>query len=349
MNSSSAWPPTTAAHPFDVLQPHAVLQAVEQMGLAPDGRLMQLNSYENRVYQVYLEDGAAVVAKFYRPGRWSDAQILEEHAFALALQHGEVAVVAPLVVSSASTRCVGDPPTLAHVDLQGQAHRVSMSPCRVGRAPELDHPATLAWLGRFLGRLHSTAGAQLFKHRRSLSCQWGRDAVARVLAADVIDEASRPAWQSVCEQALALVQQAIDALPALQNLRLHGDLHVGNVMWREDGPLVVDLDDACNGPAVQDLWMLLSGDAMAMRDQLGHVLEGYRVFQRFDVRELTLVEPLRTLRMICHSAWIAERWSDPAFPIAFPWFGGSAYWAQQTTQLREQIALMQEPLDLNPW
>jgi Ser/Thr protein kinase RdoA (MazF antagonist) len=359
-----------SAHPYDTLDPHAVLSALEQLGFAVDGRLLQLNSYENRVYQVNLDDNSVIVAKFYRPGRWSDAQILEEHAFALALQAAEAPVVAPLVLSAAAAPCVGAPPTLAHVQVEGQDHRVAVSPRRVGRGPELEDPATLTWLGRFLGRMHSVAGASRFEHRRSLSPAWGRDAVVRVLDAGFIDDAQRHAWQATCEQALALVQTAFDALPTLQTLRLHGDFHPGNVMWREKsspqapaapapegrsqswggpatgGPHVVDLDDACNGPAVQDLWMLLSGDAIAMREQLGHLLDGYRVFRPFDTRELALVEPLRTLRMICHSAWIAERWSDPAFPIAFPWYGGSAYWSQQTTQLREQIALMQEPIKL---
>ncbi len=339
--------PAPSAHPYDTLDPHAVLSALEQLGFAVDGRLLQLNSYENRVYQVSLDDNSVVVAKFYRPGRWSDAQILEEHAFALALQAAEVPVVAPLVLSAATVPCVGAPPTLAHVQVQGQDHRVAVSPRRVGRGPELEDPATLTWLGRFLGRMHNVAGSSRFEHRRSLSPAWGRDAVARVLDAGFIDDAQRPAWQATCEQALTLVQAAFYALPAMQTLRLHGDFHPGNVMWREQGPHVVDLDDACNGPAVQDLWMLLSGDAASMREQLGHLLDGYRVFRPFDARELTLVEPLRTLRMVCHSAWIAERWSDPAFPVAFPWYGGSAYWSQQTTQLREQIALMQEGTSLS--
>jgi Ser/Thr protein kinase RdoA (MazF antagonist) len=331
------------SHPYDSLGPHAVLSALEQLGFATDGRLLQLNSYENRVYQAHLEDGDVVVAKFYRPGRWSDAQILEEHGVAIELMAAEVPVVEPLVLANAQVPCLGTPPTLAHVEVDGHEHRVAVAPRRFGRGPELDDPATLAWLGRFVGRLHSAAGTQPFVHRRTLSPAWGRDALARMREGDFIDDAQHPAWLSTCEQAIQLVQSAFDAVPNMKSLRLHGDLHPGNVMWREEGPHVVDLDDACDGPAVQDLWMLLSGDEHSMREQVRALLAGYRVFKPFDVRELALVEPLRTLRMICHSAWIAERWSDPAFPIAFPWFGSGSYWAQQTTQLREQIALMRNP------
>jgi Ser/Thr protein kinase RdoA (MazF antagonist) len=327
------------------LTPPAVLALLDAVGLHGDGRLLQLNSYENRVFQVFLEDGSAVVAKFYRPGRWSDAQILEEHAFALALAQREIPVVAPLPLRAddASATLLGEAGTLASVALQGHRHRFSVSPRRAGRAPELDDPATLGWMGRFIGRLHEVGAAASFVHRRRMDpATFGFAPRDVLLRCDTLGPEQAPAWRDACDRALALVQQAFDDLQPLRTLRLHGDCHPGNVLWRSEGPHIVDLDDACTGPAVQDLWMLLSGDAAAMAQQLRHILTGYRQFMDFDARELRLVEPLRTLRMIHHSAWIAERWGDPAFPAAFPWFGTSAYWSQQTAHLREQIEVMSE-------
>lgn len=327
-----------APHPYDRLTPQAVLDALDSVGQRGDGRLLQLNSYENRVFQVFLEDGSAVVAKFYRPGRWTDAQIQEEHDFTLALAAAELPVIAPLPCPGLAG-C-----TLAKADIDGQPFRYAVYPCRAGHGPELDDPETLHWLGRFIGRLHAVGAAKDFEHRRHLNPQtYGHDALARVLALEVVPPAQLAGWRSSCEQALAMVDAAFARLGGVKTLRLHGDCHPGNILWREQGPQVVDFDDACMGPAVQDLWMLLSGSTDAMRGQLVHVLEGYRAFNRFDLRELALFEPLRTLRMIHHSAWLAERWTDPAFPIAFPWFGTPGYWGQQTQQLREQIEAMAEP------
>jgi Ser/Thr protein kinase RdoA (MazF antagonist) len=327
------------------LDPATVLAALDAVGLGGDGRLLQLNSYENRVFQVHLEDGDVVVAKFYRPGRWSDAQILEEHAFALELAADDVPVVAPRALratAAAAATLHGKPPTLAHVG----PFRVAVSDRHAGRAPELEDPEVLEWLGRFLGRLHAVGQRAPFVQRRRLGPEWVANARERLVAGEHIALAEQAPWCARCDTALLLIERAFAALPSLRTLRLHGDFHPGNIMWRPDdggGPHIVDLDDACTGPAVQDLWMLLSGDAASMRHQLAHLLDGYRTFMPFDERELALIEPLRTLRMICHSAWIAERWSDPAFPIAFPWFGNAGYWSQQATQLGEQIEAMNEP------
>jgi Ser/Thr protein kinase RdoA (MazF antagonist) len=310
------------------LTPSFVLDALDSVGLAGDGRLLQLNSYENRVFQVFLEDGRVVVAKFYRPGRWSDAQILEEHAFALELAEAEVPVVPPLVLNGQ---------TLVRLEHEGVQHRFAVSARHAGRAPELDDRQVLQWLGRFIGRLHAIGVRSAFAHRRRLDiATFGRAPRALLLDRGIVTDAERPAWQSTCDAALDAVQAAFDRVGAVRQLRLHGDCHTGNVLWR-DGPHFVDLDDACTGPAVQDLWMLVSGDATAMAAQMGALLGGYRMFMPFDDVELGLIEALRTLRMVHHSAWIAERWSDPAFPAAFPWFGTPAYWSQQTTQLREQL------------
>jgi Ser/Thr protein kinase RdoA (MazF antagonist) len=323
------------------LEPARVLEALDAVGLRGDGRLLQLNSYENRVFQVHLEDGGVIVAKFYRPGRWSDAQILEEHAFARELAAEDVPVVAPraLAAIDASATLHGEPPTLAHVG----THRLAASDRHAGRGPELEDPEVLEWLGRFLGRLHAVGQRRPFTERRTLSPAWGRAAFDRLSAGEQIPPAEGGPWAARCKEALQWIEQAFAQAGPLRTLRLHGDFHPGNIMWRDGGPHVVDLDDACNGPAVQDLWMLLSGDNATMRRQLAHLLDGYRTFLPFDERELALVEPLRTLRMLCHSAWIAERWSDPAFPIAFPWFGSAGYWGQQATQLGEQIEAMRDP------
>lgn len=342
-------PDDPSSRRYDDLTPQAVLQALDAVGLHGDGRVLQLNSYENRVFQVFLEDGSAVVAKFYRPGRWRDEQILEEHAFALELAAEEVPVVAPCLLRPEAcidgmVTLAGEPPTLARLQLGGQAHRFAVSPRCAGREPELEDPEVLRQIGRFLGRLHAVGARHPFSHRTTLEPAAVGERVRRVLLqGEHLPEDLRAAWDTASQAALQAVGHAFDALPGRALLRLHGDCHLGNVLWRNGAPHVVDLDDACNGPAVQDVWMLVSGDASTMAQQLGWLLEGYEQFRRFDRRELSLIEPLRTLRMLHHSAWVAERWSDPAFPASFPWFGTPAYWSQQVTQLREQLSAMAEP------
>lgn len=324
-------------HPYSRLTPDVVLNALEATGLRCDGRLLALNSYENRVYQVGIEDAAPVVAKFYRPARWSDAQILEEHAFAAELDSAEIPVVAPLAFEGA---------TLLHAE----GFRLAIFPRRGGRAPELEDPATLEWLGRFLGRIHAVGAARSFAHRPRLCIEeFGEEPRAFLLASGVIPADLAPAWTQAASLALDGVRHAFARAGEVASLRLHGDCHAGNVLWTPStgnspgGPHFVDLDDARMGPAVQDLWMLISGERDTMARQLGKILSGYEDFAEFDDRELNLVEALRTLRLIHYSAWIARRWDDPAFPIAFPWFDTPRYWQDRVLELREQIAAMQEP------
>jgi len=312
-------------HPYAALTPDVVLDAVAALGLRPDGRLLALSSYENRVYQVWLEDDSAVVVKFYRPGRWSEAQIDEEHVFARELAEREIPVVAP-------------------------THKVTFAtfiyavyPRRGGRTPELGDPKTLEWIGRFMGRIHAVGSTKKFIHRESLTPQsFGHDARAYLLESTLVPAELLDAWKAVTEQALQLVEACYARAGSVRNIRLHGDCHPGNILWTQDGPHFVDLDDARMGPAMQDLWMLLSGERAAMSLQLREVLKGYEQFMRFDRRELNLLEALRTLRLIHYSAWIARRWDDPAFPAAFPWFNTQRYWQDRILELREQIALMQE-------
>jgi Ser/Thr protein kinase RdoA (MazF antagonist) len=313
------------AHPYSRLTPDRVLDAVDAAGMRTDGRLLSLNSYENRVYQVWLEDGSVVVAKFYRPGRWTDAQIDEEHDFARELAGREIPVVAPI-----------------H-SMRFDPFRVAIYPRRGGRTPELGDPKTLEWIGRFIGRIHAVGATKRFVHRESLSVKaFGHDARAFILQQNLVPAELAESWKVITQQALAGVQQCFSSVPNYTSIRLHGDCHVGNVLWTEDGPRFVDLDDSRMGPAVQDLWMLLSGDRAAMSQQLHHVLAGYQDFAELDRRELHLVEALRTLRLIHYSAWIARRWDDPAFPAAFPWFDTQRYWQDRILELREQIAAMEE-------
>lgn len=324
-------PTDSAQHPFTRLGPETLLDLLQAAGWRGDGRLLALNSYENRVYQAWLEDGGVIVAKFYRPQRWSDAQILEEHAFTAELAERELPVVAPLAA---------DDRTL-HVH---DGWRFAVYPRRGGRAPELEDPDTLAWLGRFIGRIHAVGGIRPFEHRPALDIErFGREPRDWLIANGSVPEELRPAWRAVADQCLEAVAVAWERVGPLRSLRLHGDCHAGNVLWTDDGPHFVDFDDACNGPAVQDLWMLLSGDTASMRRQLVDVLDGYEDFMDFDRRELQLIEPLRTLRLMHYSAWIARRWSDPAFPAAFPWFGTARYWQDRILELREQLAAMSEP------
>ena len=333
------------ATPYGSLTPDCVLNAIDSLS-APaelggsgefraDGRLLALNSYENRVYQIGMEAGPMLVAKFYRPCRWSDAAILEEHAFVQELVAQELPVVAPLSVAGRTLHSFA-------------GHRFAVFPMRGGRAPELDDSATLEWMGRFLGRIHAVGALKSFKQRPALDVSsFGEEPRDFLLDRGFIPADLLEAWESVVSQALGGVDRCFERAGKVGQLRLHGDCHAGNVLWNDSGPdpgpHFVDFDDSRMGPAIQDLWMLLSGEREEMTRQLADVLRGYRRFYDFEPRELHLVEALRTLRLIHYSAWLARRWDDPAFPHAFPWFNTQRYWQDRILELREQIALMDEP------
>lgn len=344
----SASDPQPGATPYADLTPDAVLDTLEALGLHPDGRLMALNSYENRVFQVGLDSGEFVVAKFYRPGRWQDAQILEEHAFAHALEAAEIPVVPPLPL----TACAADAEVLGPRASLGcwHGHRVAVAPRRGGRPAELDDPEVLRWLGRFLARMHVVGAEATFQHRLRLTPKNHGIAARDWLAEQdhVLPPGQRQAWLQAADAALSRAEGAFARLPQTETVRLHGDMHPGNLLWTPEGPHFVDLDDACMGPPVQDLWMLLSGDAQERRPQLDALMDGYETLREFDWRTLALIEPLRTVRIVHHSAWLARRWDDPAFPAAFPWFGTDAYWAEQCALLQQQTELM-DAQQAQPW
>jgi Ser/Thr protein kinase RdoA (MazF antagonist) len=309
-----------------------VLDALQSVGLAGDGRLLALNSYENRVYQVWMDEAPPVVAKFYRPARWTDAQIEEEHAFVAELAAGEIPAVA--------AQSGPDGRTLHAF----RGFRFAVYPKRGGRAPELEIRATLERLGRVIGRIHAIGAVRPYAARPALEiASFGEEPSAFVLASEFVPADLREAYRSVIALALDGVRRCQARAGDVRTLRLHGDCHAGNVLWTDAGPHFVDFDDSRMGPAVQDLWMLLSGDRADMTRQIRAVLEGYEDFFAFDPRELHLIEALRTLRLIHYAGWLARRWDDPAFPAAFPWFDTPRYWQDRILELREQIALMDEP------
>jgi len=321
---------TTAS--YHDLTPDLILDAVDSQGFRTDGRLLALNSYENRVYQVGIEDAAPLIAKFYRPGRWSDEAIGEEHRFAAELAEAEIPCAPALAGPGGRT---------LH---EHGGFRFALFPRLRGRAPELGDRATLEWMGRFLARIHVVGSQRTFTARPIFDiASFGDEPREFLLQAQFVPPDLEPAWRSIVDLALDAVRRCFARAGDVGMLRLHGDCHAGNVLWTDDGPQFVDFDDSRMGPAVQDLWMLLSGEREDMQRQLGWVLAGYEQFRDFDDRELHLVEALRTLRLIHYSAWIARRWDDPAFPVAFPWFNTPRYWQDRILELREQVALMDEP------
>lgn len=325
----------TDPHPYDRLTPDAIIVAVESLGRISDRRILALNSYENRVYQVGIEGGVPIIVKFYRPGRWTDAAIHEEHGFALELAAAEIPLVAPIVREGQTL-------------FESDGFRFAIFERRGGHWPELGTRTEREWMGRFLGRMHLVGRRQRFRHRDHIDVErLGDQSRNFLLDQGWIPSHLESAYESLTSDLLEQIRFAFEAASGATYIRLHGDCHRGNVLWTDAGPHFVDLDDCVMGPAIQDLWMLLAGSRSEMSEQLTQLLEGYRHFCDFDHRELVLIESLRTLRMIHYSAWLARRWSDPAFPHSFPWFREPRYWENHVLSLREQLAAIGEgPLEL---
>ncbi|MES1195316.1 MAG: serine/threonine protein kinase [Steroidobacter sp.] len=316
-------------HPFDQLTPDFITSRVESLGYVTDGRLFALNSYENRVYQVGIEDDTPVIAKFYRPGRWNRAAIEEEHAFALELSSAEIPVVAPMTFNG-------------HTLHEATPFYFAVYPRQGGRWPELQTAEDRAWMGRFIGRIHAIGRRGRFQHRVRINIDaWAADSREYLLDQRWIPDHLMDAYESITEDLLEYMRQRWQVIAATQ-LRLHGDCHPGNILWTDQGPHFVDFDDCMMGPAVQDIWMLLSGPHTERAQQLHEILDGYSQFADFDPAELALIEILRTLRLMHYAAWLARRWQDPAFPKAFPWFAENKFWEQHVLDLREQLAALDE-------
>ena len=317
--------------PYDNLSPDLILTAVEKQGFTTTGHLLALYSYENRVYEVGVEECKRVVVKFYRPKRWTDAAILEEHAFCFELGGREIPVVAPLKAEGKSLHFSED-------------HRYALFPAKGGRAPEIENEDTLKILGHFIGRIHAVGGVHAFKHRPTLNIQhYGYECTRFLLENNFLPGYLKASYESITHTILQAIENAYRYCDDLRSIRIHADLHVGNILMDLDIPHIVDLDDCRRGPAIQDIWMLLSTDLSEREKQLSIFLEAYNEFYDFNMRELHLIEPLRTLRMIHYSAWLARRWHDPAFPKHFPWFGNDRYWEGQIADLKEQLSFLQEP------
>ena len=318
-------------HPFDSLTPEFLLDAVESLGYLCDGRLFPLNSYENRVYQVGIEESDPLICKFYRPDRWSDEQILEEHRFCDELVEQEIPVVAPMKNENGESL------------FQFGDFKFSLFVRRGGHAPELDNLDHLLILGRLMGRIHLVGAVKPFKYRPIIDSQSYGHRSVELVSEHHIPSSLKESYVSVTRDLLQLVDEKIAAVGDVPQIRCHGDCHVGNILWRDDTPHFVDFDDARMAPAIQDLWMFMSGDRTQQTGQLSELIEGYNEFGDFQPRQLGLIEPLRTLRILHHTAWLANRWHDPAFPRAFPWFNTERYWGEHILELREQLFALNEP------
>ncbi|MCW8962721.1 MAG: serine/threonine protein kinase [Gammaproteobacteria bacterium] len=318
-------------HPYDALTPDVMLDAVESLGLFCDGSFLALNSYENRVYQVGIEDDQPIVAKFYRPERWSVEAIQEEHDFSLALKEHEIPVVTPIANTAGETLA------------EHAGFYFAVFPRQGGHWPELNHPDERLQFGRLMGRIHAVGATRDFSHRPTLSIEnFGYESRDWLLEQGFIPTELLPAYESLTDDLLTLIKDCYARAGATSVIRLHGDCHAGNILWTNDGPHFVDLDDCRMGPAIQDIWMLLSGEREDMTIQLEDYLEGYTEFHDFNAAELNLIEALRTLRLMHYTAWLGRRWHDPAFPKNFPWFNEQRYWEEHILALREQAAAMTE-------
>ncbi|HRQ65711.1 MAG TPA: serine/threonine protein kinase [Xanthomonadaceae bacterium] len=320
------------ARPYAGLDPDTVLGALEASGFAVDGRLQALNSFENRVYLVGLDSGDACVAKFYRPGRLDDEAILEEHALAAELVEAELPVAAPIAVAGRTL--------LVHAGF-----RLAVYPRLTGRAPELDGGEHLEWLGRLLARMHAIGALRPFRHRATFDAEaMVRTALRHALDSGLLPSALQARYQGAAESLADEVARRVEAVGATRLLRLHGDCHPGNLLWNDSGPQFVDLDDAVNGPAVQDLWLLLPTDAARPSAERDALLEGYSQFRDIDPAEFALVPALRAARLAHFAGWIAARWQDPAFPPAFPYAAEARWWEEHVQDLLEAAAALADPL-----
>jgi len=327
-----------AAFDFNGLSPDLIIDGLESAGFTVDSGLLALNSYENRVYQFHDDNLVKYVTKFYRPQRWQLAQIKEEHDFSFELEEQELPIVAPLRIDGKSL-------------FEHAGYHFAVFPCRGGRIFEVDNLEQLEWMGRFVGRIHAVSSQDVFKHRPAITVdEMLVQARAIIVASNYVPRSLHQAFFTILDHAIELAAKQYQAVGQTSQIRLHGDCHAGNILWRDEGPHFVDLDDCKTGPAIQDLWMMLSGDRQQQLLQLDTLLSGYEEFFTFEHEQLLLIESLRTMRVVNYMAWLCKRWQDPAFPRNFPWFNTEKYWEQQILMLKEQMsALQQPPLTLNPF